>query len=557
VKLPKTYHAQPINNDAEIEPIDWEAELQQLEAEAEAQIQRENQEREAAKLKAQDRHQSGQISAVDAFNEQNPLESILRGYGYKQSGKRWLSPDSESGQAGVILSSDGRKWISAHGCDADKGRPINNGTMGDAFDLYCFYEWGNDRNAALTAVGDAITTPEGISITKHNQRLYKQREAANECMAGFEDLSQTGGGTEQQVPFSLLKFSLKGRSHEMRLKMLDDVHVLDRMAVLGEFTVFYAKFNTGKTLMTIRFLIDAIENKQINCEDVFYINADDSFRGLTEKLELAEQSGFHMLAPGHNNFNTDDLTVHLQTMVSQDTARGKIIVLDTLKKFADLMDKTKGSKFTKKAREFIQAGGTIIGLAHANKHDDKEGNPIYEGTADMANDADCVYTIKVDSAQAAASKLVTFENHKSRSDVERVASYRYDNATNLTYVERLHSIEKIDNESAAKQAVHKQREARFTENNSIIMDIVDSILAGINTKTELIDEVHRIGAESKQKIKKVLEYHTGANFADRWDCWQVKKGEKNAKIYSVNFPLNARKPSPDPHPLENMESLKS
>jgi regulator of protease activity HflC (stomatin/prohibitin superfamily) len=60
VKLPKTYHAQPINNDAEIEPIDWEAELQQLEAEAEAQIQRENQEREAAKLKAQDRHQSGQ-----------------------------------------------------------------------------------------------------------------------------------------------------------------------------------------------------------------------------------------------------------------------------------------------------------------------------------------------------------------------------------------------------------------------------------------------------------------------------------------------------------------
>jgi len=44
----------------------------------------------------------------------------------------------------------------------------------------------------------------------------------------------------------MTSFSLRGRSAEMKSKMLADRYVLDQIAILGQATTIYAKPNTAK-----------------------------------------------------------------------------------------------------------------------------------------------------------------------------------------------------------------------------------------------------------------------------------------------------------------------
>jgi len=110
-----------------------------------------------------------------------------------------------------------------------------------------------------------------------------------------------------QEIFDLSRFSLNGSAAEMESKMLDDTFVLGRMAILGQSTVLYAPPNAGKTLISLWLLIHAIQQGDINGADVFFVNADDNHRGLTHKLKLAEEHGFHMLAPGYNDVKAPHL----------------------------------------------------------------------------------------------------------------------------------------------------------------------------------------------------------------------------------------------------------
>ncbi len=104
-------------------------------------------------------------SVVEAYNRHHPLEIELERFGYVRRGERWLSPNSDTGEQGVILTDDGRKWLSAHASDAEIGRSIENGTMGDAFDLFVYYEHAGDRGAALREVreeyGDDVSVDPG------------------------------------------------------------------------------------------------------------------------------------------------------------------------------------------------------------------------------------------------------------------------------------------------------------------------------------------------------------------------------------------------------------
>ena len=178
----------------------------------------------------------------------------------------------------------------------------------------------------------------------------------------------TSSESIEKPTFSLHDLSIVGSLAEMKAQMLADVFVLDGIALLGQLTAIYAKPNAGKTLTTIYMLKESIKAGRIKGEDVFYINADDSGNGLVAKGYIAKQYGFDMLAPSYNGFKSDDLVKYLKQMIVDDTARGKIIILDTLKKFTDLMHKTKGTEFMKVAREFTLKGGTMIMLAHANKN---------------------------------------------------------------------------------------------------------------------------------------------------------------------------------------------
>jgi len=91
-------------------------------------------------------------SVIDAYNNAHDIESALTQYGYRQQGKRWLSPHSSTGLAGVVIF-DGKAWIH-HASD-----PLcsdESGQLVGAFDLFRYYEHSGDISNAVKAAAETL-----------------------------------------------------------------------------------------------------------------------------------------------------------------------------------------------------------------------------------------------------------------------------------------------------------------------------------------------------------------------------------------------------------------
>lgn len=352
----------------------------------------------------------------------------------------------------------------------------------------------------------------------HSEWLYAQEISSSE---------------EEQIKFSLDKFSLNGQSEAMKKQMLADIFVLKKMAILGQFTVFYAAPNIGKTLLVIWMIIQGIKNSDIDPSDIFYINADDNYKGLTFKLALAEKYGFHMLAPDYANFESAKFLTYIKKMIADGNARGKVVILDTLKKFVDIMRKDKSSDFGIVMRSFVSHGGTVIGLGHVNKHRSIEGKSVYGGTSDITDDADCYYIIE-EAQSTATTKTIRFENKKSRGDVDKVATFTYTNEKVSNYQELLDSVKTISEAEATAMAQINATNNRLDVNKEVIEVVVDAITNGVKKRTELVHLIAQSTSVGRSKAFKILEQHTGTDYSKghRWTCI---KGDKNAHIYSLTL----------------------
>ncbi|MBT7877395.1 MAG: hypothetical protein HN738_04870 [Gammaproteobacteria bacterium] len=329
-------------------------------------------------------------------------------------------------------------------------------------------------------------------------------------------------------------WSSTGESEAMEKKMLEDKFVLDDLALLGQWTNFYASHGVGKTLMTIRLLKDAIESGVLDGRQVFYVNADDNYKGSVEKLAIAEELGIEMLLPHRNDFDPDMLVSEMREAAKKDEARNIIIVLDTLKKFADLMDKTKGTAFGKVARHFVQAGGTLICLAHTNKHKDSDGKSVYSGTTDIADDSDCVYIIdKLDEDQVSGSQTIVFRNEKSRGNVIDEKSFSYYKHQGAPYADFLETIEAIDPEAAELARKTAESYKRLKKDNRIVGSIKEALEEDKTLAlTNLMEIVHERSGRTIADCREVADRYSG----DHWDefvFWKISSGINNRKALAV------------------------
>ena len=340
----------------------------------------------------------------------------------------------------------------------------------------------------------------------------------------------------EMKPISALdSFVLNGDSKEMTAQILDDKYILGQMAILGQSTVIYAKPNAGKTLITIWLLIESIKSGQILGENVYYVNTDDNYKGLAYKLSIAEEYGFKMLAPGHKGFKREMLLEAMEEMTSTNTARGKIVIVDTLKKFTEVMDKRIASKYGEAVRQFVSKGGSTIGLAHVNKHGDAEGKVIFSGTSDIDDDSDCCYTLET-IEENTFDKVVEFCNFKDRGDVAKKALFSYSNVKGIKYGELLDSIVELDVDESKRIATQNATQAKLDKSQHIILEIKSTISNGVIGKTELIATVRDETGESRKRVLAVLKDHTGKN-TKHGQLWTVATGDKNKHEYQLNKPV--------------------
>lgn len=94
------------------------------------------------------------VNVIDEYRKANPLEQALERYGYKKKGKRYLSPHSSTGIAGVHVLPDGERCYIFHGSDPlggeESGKPVNS------FDLFCYYDHNDDCSAAVKAAAEEL-----------------------------------------------------------------------------------------------------------------------------------------------------------------------------------------------------------------------------------------------------------------------------------------------------------------------------------------------------------------------------------------------------------------
>ena len=324
------------------------------------------------------------------------------------------------------------------------------------------------------------------------------------------------------------RYTFTGLSSELEKDVIAAVPVLGEMALLGQSTVLYAPPNTGKTLIMLHLLMEAANNKYINISSVYYFNMDDSGMGLLEKVKIAEEFGFQTIAEGLlKNFKVADFNRIIEEMIDSNQCVNVVIILDTLKRFVDLMDKKRASQFTAMIRRFTFSGGTFIGLAHTNKLRNKSGKLVPSGTSDIGDDFDCTYVLdKVREEDGYA--YVQFENTKLRGDVAKFATYRYTNDSTVSYNEKVLSVECVNpNEDMSFQEATQQKAEAV-----IIKALKVAINEGFDSKMVLANSyvANDVGL-SRAKMLKIIEQYTGDDITQH--NWKATAGAHNKHTLTV------------------------
>lgn len=342
--------------------------------------------------------------------------------------------------------------------------------------------------------------------------------------AGSTDMLEVG---QSEAVSPLAKYSLRDRLADLEKNMVDRVPILGDLVLLGQATAIYAKPNTGKTLITLQMIIEGVRRTAFDPARLFYINMDDDSTGLVEKLRIAEDYGFHMLADGYEGFDPGKFLETIVKMTETETAKGTIVVLDTLTKFVDTMDKAKSRGFAGLVRRFVLKGGTVIALAHTNKKADVNGNVVYAGTTDIVDNIDCAYTLSELPQNDKNEKMVVFKNFKSRGKGPETTAYSYAVGQDISYPELLSSVRIVDPEEWEPI----QHAAEAMSDAEMISAIEACIREGVTQKMRLRDAVAKRAKVSERQAIRVIEQYAGDDPAThRWDYTVRARG---AKVFAL------------------------
>jgi hypothetical protein len=279
--------------------------------------------------------------------------------------------DIKTGRSLVVLPISTGKTLHMLNAENTNGLSVVNQEFIDAINRH------NGRTAPTVNLSLSQKKADGTS-------LYKVEALLNNIDpdSGYEDwlrvgmaiYHETGGSGEGMALYD--RWSSKGEKY----KGIKDIetkwrsfHSVESPVTIGTL-VKMAKDAGADIADIIGDNFEPCEYEVVDPAKVYYINVDDTTRGLLEKLQIAEEYEFHMLAEGFKDFIASEFYSLITRMTESGDTQGVIIVLDTLKKFTDLMSKKLCSQFGRIIRRFVMKGGTVISLAHTNKNPDQE-NP--------------------------------------------------------------------------------------------------------------------------------------------------------------------------------------
>lgn len=331
------------------------------------------------------------------------------------------------------------------------------------------------------------------------------------------------------------RFSINDKLDALRKRAKGETFVAGGLALAGQTTVFFAGPNTGKTLLMLRLLSEAASVGAVT-KHVYHINLDDTFSGQIEKAELGNQHGFFEIVGEDFPRPRENFAELVDVLVAEGSANEAVFLLDTIKKFADPMDKKDSSNFMSICRKFTSAGGTIIALHHVNKNRGLDERAVPAGTSDILDDCDCGYILDIVeevSIEGGTKRTVRFHRLKSRGKNPPEVHYQYTVHNDGDYERMFYSVRQLDPKE--EDSLRREREIRagLSIDEKLINAIRRELLSSTGTSQgELVELVTKSGQFSRRKVVSCLK---------RWDRpqedggqWKAVKGQNNSNLYQLH-----------------------
>lgn len=227
----------------------------------------------------------------------------------------------------------------------------------------------------------------------------------------------------------LRSVAVNDRIEELEMRLAKEKDVIPGMITTGTVTLVYAPSGAGKTVWILGNLFQSIRNNLIKGSDVIYFNEDDGAKGVLQKAKMGHKHGMTMVTLANSqdpSLRTTTDALHLLNAIREEgEADGKIVICDTLKKFAPVLNKGDMRQVLHVFREFAAAGGTVILLGHCNKHRSMDGRLIYEGVGDLKADVDNMFGLDPVNDKFAFHQELLVINEKDRSQISFEGGFKY------------------------------------------------------------------------------------------------------------------------------------
>lgn len=244
----------------------------------------------------------------------------------------------------------------------------------------------------------------------------------------------------------LRSVAVNDRIEELEMRLAKEKDVIPGMITTGTVTLVYAPSGAGKTVWILGNLFQSIRNNLIKGSDVIYFNEDDGAKGVLQKAKMGHKHGMTMVTLANSqdpSLRTTTDALHLLNAIREEgEADGKIVICDTLKKFAPVLNKGDMRQVLHVFREFAAAGGTVILLGHCNKHRSMDGRLIYEGVGDLKADVDNMFGLDPVNDKFAFHQELLVINEKDRSQISFEGGFKYkQTSATVGYEESVDSVQ--------------------------------------------------------------------------------------------------------------------
>ena len=272
------------------------------------------------------------------------------------------------------------------------------------------------------------------------------------------------------------------------------------LIVKNHIVVLAAKPGTGKTLI----MTNVAANLSEAGYDIWYVNMDCSPADAKFYHKLASDSGYKLLTPHFKGAAGIDQWIQALKELSNKPdcdLDGVVIVVDTLKKVGDLMNKVSVKGLFNVFRALCAMGATVVCPSHCNKNLDANGKLIFEGVGDVENDCDDL--IYIHSTTEGDIQTICTEPSSKVRGVFRPRTWIHNKTTR----------ELTPTGNVDVKAIAKAKEEMFKDLD--VIDAINAILAKTKANvSQLVAQVRELTGDGRRRTQTVLQRYSITEHAD-------------------------------------------